>query len=412
MIIEPHVFETTLYTVREPFVQSSLPPPPPPPPPNPIYNPYQDHNTYAPRSHSSYGQSNYPQHQSHQSNSSTLKLPPFREGFAQYSTPGPPLYHSPIAAPKPVTERPQSRDAETPPNPGPDPVANDSEKPTDPVIQMLATRAASDHNLKSLMKVVASGHASQEQLRDFQNHIDELNNLIRSQGSPSYSVQNYDSRPPPPSNHSYRPPPNPTPLAPSPVSSSPYAPPLPPPAPGHVKVEAQPQYYSPIPQPPKPKPPPPSRLDIIAVVFDFCGGNGDRFTFPRFTILEYLPGGTQIIASFLVIRKGNLAASGDYSKNMTYYQPVTVRLSSPNPKLFEPLARVVAPQEEVRKYMNSVFDKMQPVKESFLAIRLPKARDDEDVEMKEAPVEAQPALIKRVYSPPSSLVPLAASITT
>lgn len=44
---------------------------------------------------------------------------------------------------------------------------------------MLATRAASDPELKALMKIVASSKATQEQLRIFQGHIDELNAIIR-----------------------------------------------------------------------------------------------------------------------------------------------------------------------------------------------------------------------------------------
>jgi len=43
----------------------------------------------------------------------------------------------------------------------------------DPVISKLAARASTDPELKSLMKEVATGNASQEQLRIFQRHIDE-----------------------------------------------------------------------------------------------------------------------------------------------------------------------------------------------------------------------------------------------
>ncbi|KAJ6161399.1 hypothetical protein N7470_004795 [Penicillium chermesinum] len=45
---------------------------------------------------------------------------------------------------------------------------------------MLATRAAADPELKALMRVVASSQASQEQLRAFQAHIDELNAIIKA----------------------------------------------------------------------------------------------------------------------------------------------------------------------------------------------------------------------------------------
>lgn len=44
----------------------------------------------------------------------------------------------------------------------------------DPVILLLASRAADNAELKALMRIVATGNASQEQFRIFQRHIDEL----------------------------------------------------------------------------------------------------------------------------------------------------------------------------------------------------------------------------------------------
>jgi hypothetical protein len=61
------------------------------------------------------------------------------------------------------------------------PAQQQASKPSpDPVIQMLATKAATDHNLKALMRVVASGKASQAELRVFQGHIDELNGILQA----------------------------------------------------------------------------------------------------------------------------------------------------------------------------------------------------------------------------------------
>ncbi|KAI4138545.1 MAG: hypothetical protein L6R39_006735, partial [Caloplaca ligustica] len=202
MTIEPHVFEATLYTVKETppvMVPSHVPPPPPPPSSNAAYNPYQDHRTYQSPIHTSYTHGSYPHHhQQYPPNSSNLTLPPFREGFGQFSPPAPPVvppvYHDPIPPPRPV-ERRHSRDI--PPYSEADAAIGESEKPTDPVIQMLATRAASDHNLKALMKVVASGHASQDQLREFQNHIDELNSLIKGRESSTRPPPDHYTRPPP-----------------------------------------------------------------------------------------------------------------------------------------------------------------------------------------------------------------------
>src|SRR5262249_16888882 len=95
-------------------------------------------------------------------------------------------------APTPPTGPDSSKDpaaenhTSTPPSqtPNPPPPAASSSPPkqnTDPVIQMLATRAAADPELKNLMKVVASSKATQEQLKLFQGHIDELNGIVERQ---------------------------------------------------------------------------------------------------------------------------------------------------------------------------------------------------------------------------------------
>ncbi|KAL8682622.1 MAG: hypothetical protein Q9186_001309 [Xanthomendoza sp. 1 TL-2023] len=422
MIIEPHVFETTLYTVREPqsvFMPSQVPHPTFQTPAKSAYNPYQDHKTYQQQPQSSYGPGSYPQyHPQYPPTSSSLTLPPFREGFGHFSPSGPPMYHT-SAAPRPI-EPSQSRVIAPPPpppqnpqNPEPDTSLNEGEKPTDPVIQMLATRAATDHNLKALMKVVASGHASQEQLRDFQNHIDELNNLIKGQKGPEGPAPDQSSSLPSRASPTQQPQTYPAALNPSPlpqtpvhVSSTPYN--NLPHASSHIKAEPPtptPQ-FSHLAPPAKPVSPKP---DVVSIVFDL-GPNGDRFTFPRFSILEFLPGRTQVIASFLVIRKGSAAATaapGDYNKNLTYYEPVTIRLSVANPKILEPLTRVVAPPEEVKKYMNGVFDKMSPAKPAFLVTRLPRGKEHGEVEVKEAPALMNSGIVQTLYPPPNALVPLA-----
>ncbi|KAL9597034.1 MAG: hypothetical protein Q9219_005409 [cf. Caloplaca sp. 3 TL-2023] len=416
MTIEPHVFDITLYTVKEShpiFVPSPLPPPPPPPFPTSAYNPYQDHKTYQSQAHSLYGHGNLPHYpQSHSSHSHSLTLPPFREGFGQFSPQGPSSYQNQLPPPRQI-ENSQPKDHIPLPNPGPDVTAAESEKPTDPVIQMLATRAAADHNLKALMKVVASGHASHEQLREFQDHIDELNSLIKGKESVNEPLPEQKGKKlsPTPPVQTYPSAPSQSPLQ-QPATSVPSAPHAPLPPSRDIKTQPQPlppiQQLSHLAQPPRTKMTVSYKPDITSIVFDFSL-HGDRYSFPRHTILEFLPGGTQVIASFLVIRKGSAAATpGEYNKTTTYYQPVTIRLSASNPRFLEPLARIVAPPEEVRKYMNGVFDKMCPAKPAFLVTRLPRSKVDDDVEMKETQLrEAQP-LIKRAYSPPNSLVPLTA----
>jgi hypothetical protein len=122
-------------------------------------------------------------------------------------------------------------------------------------------------------------------------------------------------------------------------------------------------------------PPPAPKPDITAVVFDF--GSGDRYLFPKFSILEYLPTttGQQVVASFLIVRKGSTSEYGGDPK-LDYYQPVTIRLFTPSGRHLENLARVVAPQDEVRRYMDDVMDHMTRAEYVLLAMRLPKASPD------------------------------------
>ncbi|KAK2676294.1 hypothetical protein RAB80_008480 [Fusarium oxysporum f. sp. vasinfectum] len=122
-------------------------------------------------------------------------------------------------------------------------------------------------------------------------------------------------------------------------------------------------------------PPPAPKPDITAVVFDF--GSGDRYLFPKFSILEYLPTttGQQVVASFLIVRKGSTSEYGGDPK-LDYYQPVTIRLFTPSGRHLENLARVVAPQDEVRRYMDDVMDHMTRAEYVLLAMRLPKASSD------------------------------------
>lgn len=412
LIVEPHVFDITLYTVREPqsaFVPQTVQQTPLP---NAQYNPFANHGGYNPPIYNSPNTAPHLHHYSHaNSNSSSLTLPPFNEAFAQFGPQGPtPLHRAPITAPMPSVPVPASQGTS-----GPSSTRHDKpeslDKPLesgtspDPVIQMLATRAASDHDLKSLMKVVASGNASQKQLRDFQNHIDDLNAILKTRPSPTQSHNL-----PKPAVHGGQDYANQSLISTSTLGMA-QTPTVPPifttaiPPSGPIKSESYPQYYSHVAQSLKAKTPGPYRTDISAIVFDF-GGAGDRFLFPRFSILEYLPGGTQVIVSFLITRRGSAAISGSYKDNTSYYQPVTMRLSTPQPRTLEPLARVVAPADEVRKYMNSVFDKMSPAERIFLATRLPRTSEDTDLDKGASIVNSDQSLLRSVYSPPNSLFPL------
>lgn len=120
-------------------------------------------------------------------------------------------------------------------------------------------------------------------------------------------------------------------------------------------------------------PPPVVKPDVSALVFEFAGGNGDRYLFPKFSIVEQVqtPSGPQVIASFLIVRKGSTSEYGGDPK-LDYYQPVTIRMSSTQPRTLDHFSRVVAPAEEVKRYMEDVMDNMTRAEYVLLAMRLPK----------------------------------------
>jgi uncharacterized coiled-coil protein SlyX len=233
---------------------------------------------------------------------------------------------------------------------------------------MLAERAATDSDLKALMRIVANGEASAVELKKFQNHIDELTQLLRTRQDKIHPPPN-STRPPPP------PPPPPLKtqtngqIKSEPVSNLPPSTikTIPPPAPAPT-----PSYPPPQPQALRSKGPvAPPKPDISGIVFEFAGGNGDRFLFPKYSILDYLPNG-QVIASFLIVRKGSASDSPTYDPQLDYYQPVTIRLYTHQGKQLESLQKVVAPAEEVRRYMDDIMDNMTRAEYVLLAMRLPK----------------------------------------
>ena len=122
-------------------------------------------------------------------------------------------------------------------------------------------------------------------------------------------------------------------------------------------------------------PPPAPKPDISAIVVEFAGGNGDRYLFPKFSILEYR-GTQQVVASFLLVRKSSrLEYGGD--RELDYYEPITVRLFAASGRHLENLARVVAPREEVVRYMDDVMSNMTRAQYILLAWRLLRERAGE-----------------------------------
>ena len=58
--------------------------------------------------------------------------------------------------------------------------------------------------------------------------------------------------------------------------------------------------------------------------------------------------------------------------------------------------------------MNDTFDKMQPAESVHLATRLPRTRDSEEADKMATPAQGDVPLIKKVYCPPSPMMPLPA----
>lgn len=273
----------------------------------------------------------------------------------------------------------------------------------DPVIQMLAERAATDPDLKALMRIVANGHALPDELKRFQSHIDDLTRLQKARQAAAQAQSAPSQQPPPgppPASIAIPPQVNGQPAAPgiqTPVQPVVAAPVKPAPTPTPVPKQEPPQQAQP--QALRSKGPVTPKSDIAGVVFEFVGGSGDRFLFPRFSVLEYLPG-PQVVASFLIVRKGSSADSPSYDPDLDYYQPITIRIYSSQARQLEALQKVVAPQEEVQRYMNDVMDKATRAEYVLLAMRLP--RDTEGKSTPEKEDDAKPDPVENTLRWPTT----------
>ncbi|CAI6335737.1 unnamed protein product [Periconia digitata] len=112
-----------------------------------------------------------------------------------------PAYQQPPPPPRP----PQPKPPPPPKAPQPVPVAAQAPAP-DPVIHMLAQRAGHDAELKSVMKIVAAGQATKEQLEFFQGHINELTNILQKQKDAAAKASPRAPAPPPSSSQPPKPP--------------------------------------------------------------------------------------------------------------------------------------------------------------------------------------------------------------
>lgn len=296
---------------------------------------------------------------------------------------------------------------------------------------MLAAKAATDSELKSLMRTVASGQASPSQLKVFQANIDELTAALHLQ-QPSPSLHNQPQRGidrevtgrllVPAINELAKTSHNPRneALLPSgpverqtPLTVVHPKPQLPLP---HMMVEQSGPYRGNARSQSQVSGPEavfmPGKTDLSAVVFEFVAGSGDRFLFPKFTVLDFSADGKEVLASFLVVRKGSESESGTYKSDMDYFQPVTLGLSAPNAKILDPLARVVASSAETRKHMEDIISTTPRADYVRLALRLPRRIDDaeHDTGDETSPIGDYEGIQKAFYAPPGSLRPLTRSV--
>jgi hypothetical protein len=394
--VEPHIFDAVMYAIKDP---NPRPVPPvsqqpmyrpiiqygpqngmlPPPPPAPILPPSQQKQfsptqptPQAPQTAQDTSMKNSTSPAPHTAQDTSMKNSTSRSSLTNTPhTSGPPANgtvpnghppHNPQQSPSVASAAPAG-------------------KSTDPVIQMLAERAATDPDLKALMRIVANGEASPDELKKFQSHIDDLTRLQKARQAAAQPPQSGNQPPPPPSSA--------TPQINGQANSRPTQSPAASPAPARTAPtpSAPTPHYQAQPQALRSKGPlPPTKPDISGVVFEFSGGSGDRFLFPKFSILEYLPGG-QVIASFLIVRKGSSSDSPTYDPKLDYYQPITIRLYAHQGRQLDALQKVVAPPDEVRRYMDDIMDNMTRAEYVLLAMRLPRDGDPNNAAEKEAEAE-------------------------
>jgi len=309
--IEPHIFEVNLWVVNKPR--------PPPPPKSQTQGTH-----YKPQQQNQYYQ-NRP-------------LPP-----AAQPQPLAPLHSRQPNAPQAAIS-----------------ATLDKKASPDPVISMLATRASSDPELKALMKEVATGKATPEQLKVFQKHIDELGAVIQSQKAKEAAEEEKRLAK---QNAAVKQSSN----TPQPVQ--PYTAPL---QPGQSPAWQQPQIPPPM-QPHVPPPPPPPSEVVFA--FTLAGATEDRFLFPQYSILEPLSA-QHVLASFIVVRKGSESADPvglHLDPDTEYWQPVTmmVEVAYGREPLLKDVSKWVKPADEVREEMKKIMQRCTRAPETFLPLRLP-----------------------------------------
>ncbi|XXH02962.1 hypothetical protein Hte_009352 [Hypoxylon texense] len=229
----------------------------------------------------------------------------------------------------------------------------------DPLVFLLLKKALDDTNTRDIIRRIAEGKTKFTDTTDLKGILDKLKDLIVKETPKPQQVTTGPSQ-----------------ATSANGSESPAVPNSATSRKSSLAAPGQPVHTTTSQQALRSKGPPPStKPDISAVVLEFAGGTGDRYLFPKYSILEYVSP-TQVIASFLIVRKGSTLEYGG-NPGSDFYQPVTMRIYAHSGKHLESLARTVAPQDDVRRYMDDVMDNMTRAEYVLLAMRLPKADQEE-----------------------------------
>jgi hypothetical protein len=219
------------------------------------------------------------------------------------------------------------------------------------------------------MKIVATGRASQQQLQYFQKHIDELTELVRQR-------QEQEARAKAPAQT-----PAPAPV-PAPVSATAPATPAQPIRPPQAPQMANPRppqgtltAPAPAPRPPAPtqyyhqaapvvpRPKMVTTATPLHILLQFNENPNERFLFPKHSILEFNNNLTEVICSFVVVKRGK----GDKE----YWVPVSLTFKGDAPTL-SVLGRVAEPVDVARRSMEDIILRYERAEEGYLAFRLPR----------------------------------------
>lgn len=349
IIVEPHIFEATLYTVKDSIPRNIAPVEVKMPRPVLQYGPSSEMSQQASDIKS---QSNL--HEPLENNSLHIN----KSVLKTQETPGTSVNDvstSPKSNPDPINcdKRSENKTVQSPKE------VNSAPKSADPVIQMLAQRAATDADLQYLMGKVANGQATTEQLKKFKRHINEVTTIqqerqeqlrLKTNESESSQVSTDGLMAAPPKIQ----------VQPSTSLANP-------------STTTQPAQSQTNPPALNSKESPSSnKSDVTGVVLEFSNGNGDRYSFPKFSILEFIPCSNQVIVSFLIIRKGSDAETPLYNPELDYYQPMTIRLYAHQTRILDALRKAVESPENVRAWMNKVMEECQRAEYVLLAMRLPR----------------------------------------